>query len=64
MANMSYCRFENTYRALLDCLEAMNDELSERERGYKGRLVEVCQEIIDEYELMKMSEDEYDEEAE
>jgi hypothetical protein len=57
MPNMSYCRFENTYKDLLDCLNAMNDDLSERESGYRGRLVEVCQEIIDEFELRKMSED-------
>ena len=62
MANMSYCRFENTYKDLLDCLNAMNNELSEREAGYRERLVDVCKEIIDEYELNKMSEedDEYD----
>lgn len=55
---MSYCQFENTYRDLLQCLNAMNDDLSESERGYRGRLVEVCQEIIEEYELVKMSEEE------
>jgi hypothetical protein len=56
MANMSYCRFENTYRDLLDCLSAMNDQLSDREKGYRDRLVDVCKEIIEEYELTKMSE--------
>jgi hypothetical protein len=55
MANMSYCRFENTYRDLLDCLSAMNDRLDDREKGYKDRLVDVCKEIIEEYELTKMS---------
>ena len=58
MANMSYCRFENTYKDLLDCLNTMNNELSEREAGYRERLVDVCKEIIDEYELNKMSEEE------
>ena len=53
---MSYCRFENTYRDLLDCLSAMNDQLSDREKGYRDRLVDVCKEIIEEYELTKMSE--------
>jgi len=60
MANMSYCRFENTYRDLLDCLNAMNDNLSESEAGYRERLVDVCREIIDEYELNKMSEEDDD----
>jgi hypothetical protein len=57
MANMSYCRFENTYRDLLDCLSAMNNRLDDREKGYKDRLVDVCKEIIEEHELTKMSDD-------
>ena len=56
MANMSYCRFENTYRDLVDCAQAMNETLSENERKYKEKLVNVCQEIIEEYELNKMSD--------
>jgi len=58
---MSYCRFENTYRDLLDCLNNMNNELSESETGYREHLVDVCREIIDEYELNKMSEMDDDE---
>lgn len=58
MANMSYCRFENTYRDLVDCAQAMNETLSEREHKYKEKLVNVCQEIIEEYELNKMSNEE------
>ena len=53
---MSYCRFENTYRDLLDCYENMNNINSESEKNYMRRLVDVCKEIIDEYELNKMSE--------
>ena len=62
MANMSYCRFENTYKDLLDCSNNMNNITSERERDYMQRLVDVCKDIIDEYELVKMSEedDEWD----
>ena len=56
---MSYCRFENTYRDLVDCAQAMNETLSENERKYKEKLVNVCQEIIEEYELNKMSNDEW-----
>jgi hypothetical protein len=33
----------------------MNNQLSDREKGYKDRLVDVCKEIIEEYELTKMS---------
>jgi len=57
MPNMSYCRFENTYKDLLQCLSAMNEPLSEDEQAYKRRLVDVCKEIIEEYELNKMSDD-------
>jgi len=66
MPNMSYCQFENTYKDLLQCLNSMNNELSEREAGYRERLVDVCREIIDEYELNKMSEedDDWDDEPE
>jgi hypothetical protein len=37
----------------------MNETLSENERKYKEKLVNVCQEIIEEYELNKMSDDEW-----
>ena len=57
MSNMSYCRFENTYRDLLDCYRAMDDEKSEREQDYMHRLVDVCRDIIEEYELNEMSQD-------
>lgn len=36
MANMSYCRFENTLSDLRDCLEALkNDDLKELSRTEK-----------------------------
>ena len=41
MANMSYCRFENTYRDLMDCLNALQngaDGLSDRELNYASRI--------------------------
>jgi len=64
MPNMSYCRFENTYRDLLDCYENMNNINGESEKNYMRRLVDICKEIIDEYELNKMSEDDEDDEWE
>lgn len=48
MANMSYCRFQNTLRDLRDCYENWpNDEkdLSEGERKAKNRLLKLCKEI-------------------
>ena len=55
MANMSYCRFENTYRDLRDCLNDMNStdflELSETEQNYRNKLVEMCKEIAEQFEV-------------
>jgi len=52
MGNMSYCRFENTYKDLLDCFNDMSetdfDELSETEQLYRNKLVHLCG-IISEY---------------
>ena len=51
MANMSYCRFQNTCQDLTDCLGALRDgdHLSDDEfRAYK-RLVELCREIVEDY---------------
>jgi hypothetical protein len=43
---MSYCRFENTYRDLSDCLNALSsdgiDELSESEKYFAIKLIKVC----------------------
>ena len=50
MSNMSYCRFENTYRDLNDCYNNINGKLSNSEHEYRKRMVELCQSIIDEYD--------------
>lgn len=47
MPNMSYCRFENTYRDLQDCQRHMNEELSDTEEMYRKELIELCQNIGD-----------------
>ena len=64
MANMSYCRFENTYRDLVDCYDNLNGSLSERESRYRERLVEMCQSIIDDFSPEKIEEDEEDADSE
>lgn len=52
---MSYCRFENTYRDLLDCYDNINsDDLSSSEQHYRNRLLDLCKEILDEYEGAEM----------
>lgn len=55
--NMSYCRFQNTLEALLECCEALSesasndafDELSAEERRAATRLVKLCRDFADDY---------------
>lgn len=53
MANMSYCRFENTVQDMEDCLEHMDTPLedlsSDYERSARKKIVEVARDIIDAY---------------
>lgn len=56
MSNMSYCRFENTYRDLYDCKEALDDGAgkdeemdTEHERPKMLALIALCKEISEEY---------------
>ena len=48
MANMSYCRFENTARHLEDCADALTEPCSSTEHEYRNALVETCIRIIEE----------------
>ena len=54
MANMSYCRFENTYSDLADCVWALEerDELSERERIYADLMYDMCVDYIRAHDKM------------
>jgi len=48
MANMSYCRFQNTLIDLRDCEENMDDDdLSPEEALAKKKLIELCKKIAD-----------------
>lgn len=64
MANMSYCRFENTYSDLLDCYESLQnksiDELSESEKKYALKLIKLCSDISEDFlhEINKGEENE------
>ena len=43
MGNMGYCRFENTLRDLLDCIEYLHDKgLSDSEEKARTELIEKC----------------------
>jgi hypothetical protein len=53
MANMSYCRFENTYHDMKDCEQALIDDpldpLSESEERYRRRFIRLCIEVAKSY---------------
>ncbi len=63
MANMSYCRFQNTASDLLDCVNTMQDEetlqdldLSEEELRAMARMVKLCGRFVEEYERLQNAE--------
>ena len=68
MANMSYCRFENTPRDLQDCYANMdNDGLSKSEFYMRRRMVELCMSIANEYgDIIEQEflEDDFEDESE
>ena len=53
MANMSYCRFENTLHDLADCSNALDrivydgESISKSEWEYAKRMKEWCERFID-----------------
>ena len=49
---MSYCRFQNTYMDLQDCIENMHEPASnERDERYRKRLLELLKEVVDSGEV-------------
>jgi hypothetical protein len=61
MPNMSYCRFRNTYLDLIDCSNNLNDkDLSFEEKMAKKNLLELCKEMIEDYEFNNLGELEHD----
>ena len=51
MANMSYCRFENTYHDLIDCFDNIWSECeNSRDERYRIRMIQLLREKIDEIE--------------
>lgn len=58
MPNMSYCRFENTFKDLEDCYDALQEaedltsliiESNQYERQYIKKLIRLCTEISEEF---------------
>lgn len=58
MANMSYCKFENTFKDLNDCLtslenysiEELEENASIHEKPYIRKLINLCIEISQNYD--------------
>lgn len=59
MANMSYCRFENTKSDLADCVNALRwviedgDTISEREWRKAEDMRELCEEFLELFDEME-----------
>lgn len=50
MSNMSYCRFENTLRDLIDCADNMDEQdLSAYEEKARKNMIKLCVEIALDY---------------
>lgn len=55
MANMEYCRFENTYRDLRDCFDNFDDKnLDEDEKDARRGLLLLCQSIVSQYSIQDL----------
>lgn len=52
MANMSYCRFQNTLQDLRNCQAVMfeEDDLSLEEERARRQLIELCHDIVQDTE--------------
>ena len=64
MANMSYCRFENTARDLLDCVNAINrgeiHELNNYELDGLKDILDLAEQIVDNREYIDQVIEDYD----
>ncbi len=65
MTNMSYCRFENTYHDLKDCIENFTDlnDLSKSEQVYALKIRELCKEFLEYTQNEEENEEENEEVA-
>lgn len=52
MPNMSYCRFENTYLDLQDCIDNMHKKCNnDRDERYRKRLLEEIKKLVESGEV-------------
>ena len=59
MANMSYCRFENTLADLRDCERNMDEtyDMDRREAIARKHLIELCRDIAEQFEDVDLDEE-------
>ena len=58
MANMSYCRFENTFNDLIDCIDNISQEAeNERDERKRKEMIYFLFENIDLFEDLKQELD-------
>ena len=51
MPNMCYCRFENTYQDLMDCLENIHvDASNERDEQYRQKMIQLFTEVGEDWD--------------
>lgn len=62
MVNMSYCRFENTYKALMECIHHVDngEETSPQEIEYATKLYKACEDFISSIESEGLTDEEGD----
>ncbi|MBQ4122364.1 hypothetical protein IJD44_01375 [bacterium] len=61
MANMSYCRFRNTYNDMMDCIDAIydNEALSDDEFIACQNMFEKILEFLEDYDICEVDWDEF-----
>lgn len=61
MANMSYCRFRNTYNDMMDCIDAIydNEALSDDEFIACQNMFEKILEFLEDYDICEVDYDEF-----
>lgn len=47
MSNMSYCRFENTFNDLIDCLQNIAEETNSRDEQYRQNMLALLVEMVE-----------------
>lgn len=66
MANMSYCRFENTKSDLADCVSALeriaydNESISKREWHYAKQMLSWCESFIEAFDDIEEEDIEFE----